>query len=102
MSIGVVAQLRDRARLDLANPLACEIQVLADLFERARLTVMETETQLDDVAFPLIEGAMSRSIAAGSRARAAPSNGDSTVWSSTSSPRSPSPASPSGFDNDTG
>src|SRR3954454_20049753 len=43
-----VAQLRERLGLDLADPLAGEAELLADLVERARLAVGETEAQRDD------------------------------------------------------
>src|SRR3954451_21525543 len=48
-----VAQLRQRLGLDLADPLAGETELLADLVERARLAVGETEAQSDDRGLPL-------------------------------------------------
>src|SRR4051795_2663226 len=43
-----VPELRQRLRLDLADPLAGEAELLADLVERARLAVCEAEAQCDD------------------------------------------------------
>src|SRR3954453_10919915 len=43
-----VAELGQRLRLDLADPLASETELLADLVERARLAVGEAEAQGDD------------------------------------------------------
>ena len=50
-----VPQLRHGTGFDLANALAGEVEVLADLFERARLATVETEAQLEDLAFALVE-----------------------------------------------
>src|SRR3954463_2592140 len=43
-----VAELGQRLRLDLADALASEPELLADLVERARLAVGEAEAQGDD------------------------------------------------------
>src|SRR3954469_20145647 len=43
-----VAELRQRLRLDLADPLAGETELLADLVEGARLSVGQAEPQRDD------------------------------------------------------
>src|SRR3954463_12560232 len=43
-----VAQLRQRLGLDLADPLAGETELLADLVERAWLTVSQAEAQCHD------------------------------------------------------
>src|SRR3954469_9377731 len=43
-----VAELRERLRLERADPLASETELLADLVERARLAVGEPEAQGDD------------------------------------------------------
>src|SRR5438067_1778520 len=43
-----VAELRERLRLDLPDPLAGETELLADLVERPRLTVGQPEPQRDD------------------------------------------------------
>src|SRR5581483_11520387 len=50
-----VPQLRHRACLDLADALAGEVEVLAHLFERARLAAVEAEAQLQDLALALVE-----------------------------------------------
>src|SRR5207245_439699 len=52
---GRVAQLRHRARLDLTDALTREVEVLADLLERARLAAVEPEAQREDLALPLVE-----------------------------------------------
>ena len=44
-----MAQLAHRPRLDLADALTREVEVLADLFERARLAAVETEAELQDL-----------------------------------------------------
>src|SRR2546423_11851401 len=41
-----MAQLRHRPRFDLADALPREVEVLADLFQRARLPPIEAEAQL--------------------------------------------------------
>src|SRR5688572_15494284 len=50
-----VAELAHRPGLDLADPLACEVEVLADLFECARLAAVESEAELEDLALALVE-----------------------------------------------
>lgn len=52
-----VTQLRHGAGLDLADALTGEVEVLADLFESARFTTVETEAKLQDLALTLIEWA---------------------------------------------
>src|SRR4051812_43706773 len=42
-----VAQLAQRLRLDLTDPLASDVELLADLFERARPTVLQAEPELE-------------------------------------------------------
>src|SRR5690606_21194420 len=48
-----VAQLGERAGLELADPLAGEPEVAADVVEGAGLTVEEAEPQLEDDPLPL-------------------------------------------------
>src|SRR5690606_12257815 len=50
-----VPQLRHRPRLDLADALAGEVEVLAHLLERPRLAPVEAEAQLEDLALALVE-----------------------------------------------
>ena len=50
-----VTQLAHRPGLDLADALPGEVEVLADLFERARLAAVETEAQREDLALTLVE-----------------------------------------------
>src|SRR5437588_6009932 len=50
-----VAQLRHGPGLDLADALAGQVEVLADLLERAGLAAVEAEAQLEDLALPLVE-----------------------------------------------
>ena len=50
-----MAKLGHGPRLDLADPLTGQVEVLAHLFERARLATVETETQAEDLALPLVE-----------------------------------------------
>src|SRR5207248_9722812 len=50
-----VAQLRHRTRLDLADALPRQVEVLADLFERPRLSAVETEAQGENLALALVE-----------------------------------------------
>src|SRR5438552_1819540 len=52
---GRMPQLRHGASLDLAYALAREVEVLAHLFEGARLTAVEAEAQPQDLALPFIE-----------------------------------------------
>ena len=47
LAAGRVPQLRERLRFDLPDALARHAELLADLFERARLTVDQTEAQPD-------------------------------------------------------
>ena len=50
-----VPQLGHRPRLDLADPLTGEVEVLADLFQGARLAAVEAEAELQDLALALVE-----------------------------------------------
>ena len=52
---GRVAELAHRTRLDLADALAGEVEVLADLFERAGLAPVESEPQSQDLTLALVE-----------------------------------------------
>src|SRR5205823_4802344 len=60
-SIQVRAQLRRapqlvlRARFDLPDAFAREVQTIADLLERARLVVLEPEAEADDLALLAVE-----------------------------------------------
>ena len=45
LGAGRVPQLRQRLRLDLANAFAGDAELFADFFERADLTVFETEAE---------------------------------------------------------
>src|SRR5437763_15450741 len=49
------AQLVFRARFDLAHALARQVQAIADLLQRARLVVLETEPEPDDLALLAVE-----------------------------------------------
>src|SRR4051794_36623751 len=49
-----VAQLAQRLRLDLADPLAGDVELLADLLEGARAPVFESEAKLEHA--PLAAG----------------------------------------------
>ena len=51
-----VAQLRHGAGLDLADALPGQVEVLADLFERAGLAAVEAEPELQDLALTVVEG----------------------------------------------
>src|SRR5579863_8075837 len=48
-----MTQLAQSLRLDLANALASDVELLADLFEGATATIVKAETQLQDFAFAL-------------------------------------------------
>ena len=48
-------QFPQRLGLDLADALAGEVEVLAHLFERPRLTTVQTEAEPQDLALALIE-----------------------------------------------
>src|SRR5215218_6488802 len=50
-----VAQLRHGPRLDLADPLAGEVEVLANLFESAGLAPVEPEAELQDLPLAIVE-----------------------------------------------
>src|SRR4051795_7749365 len=50
-----VAQLGHRLALDLADPLAGETELLADLLQRPRLVAVQAEAQDDHVALPVLE-----------------------------------------------
>src|SRR2546421_10956214 len=50
-----MAELRHGPRLDLADALTGEVEVLTDFFERARLAAVEAETQLQDLSLALVE-----------------------------------------------
>src|SRR5271155_4253492 len=52
---GGMAQFRHRPGLDLADPLAGQVEVFADLFERPGLTPVEAEAQPEDLSLPLVE-----------------------------------------------
>src|SRR5438552_681457 len=54
-AFGEHAQLRHRPGFDLADPLTGELEVLADLFERTGFTVVETESQSDNLPFSSVE-----------------------------------------------
>jgi RNA polymerase primary sigma factor len=45
-----VAQLAQRLRLDLADPLAGDVELLADFLERAGAAVLEAEPELKDAS----------------------------------------------------
>ena len=51
---GRVAQLAQRLRLDLADPFAGDVELLADLFEGPRPAVLQPETKLEHA--PLTPG----------------------------------------------
>src|SRR5690606_15611487 len=58
-----VTQLAHRPRLDLADALAGEVEVLADLLERARFAAIEAEAELEDLALAVVErGEQSRDL----------------------------------------
>src|SRR3954469_12348785 len=46
-------KLRQRLRLDLADSLPGDAELLADLFQRPWMTVDQSEPQLDDLLLPL-------------------------------------------------
>src|SRR5947208_12103198 len=48
-------QLRHGPRLDLADAFAGQVEMLAHLFQRARLAAVETETQPQDLALALVQ-----------------------------------------------
>ena len=50
-----MAQLAHRARFDLTNALAGEVESFADFFEGARLTAIETEAQSQDLSLTRVE-----------------------------------------------
>ena len=50
-----MTKLRHRPGLDLADALPGEVEVLADLFERARLSPIEPEAQGEDLALALVQ-----------------------------------------------
>ena len=50
-----MAQFRERLRLDLADAFASHAELLADLFERADLAVVETEAQPHNRAFTIVQ-----------------------------------------------
>ena len=51
-----MTQLAHRTSFNLTNTLTCEVEVFANFFERARLTLaVEAETQFQDFAFALVE-----------------------------------------------
>src|SRR6185295_19081382 len=50
-----MTQLAHRPCFDLADALAGEVEMLANLFERAWLATVETEAQLEDLALALVE-----------------------------------------------
>ena len=51
-----VTHFPQRFGLDLADAFAGDFELFADLFERARLAPVETETQLENFALALVEG----------------------------------------------
>ena len=51
-----MAKLRHRSGLDLTNALASEVEVLADLLQRAGFSAIESEAELEDLALALVEG----------------------------------------------
>src|SRR4029079_16646625 len=51
-----VTQLGHGTRLDLADALAGEIEVLADLFEGAGLAAVEAETEAENLPLTFVEG----------------------------------------------
>src|SRR4029079_9227836 len=50
-----MAQLAQRVRLDLADPLAGQAELLADLLERPRPAIVETEPQPENPLFAALE-----------------------------------------------
>src|SRR5205814_2704749 len=52
---GRVTKLRHRPGLDLADALPGEVEVLADLLERARLSPIEPEAQGEDLTLALVQ-----------------------------------------------
>ena len=52
---GRVAQLRHRPRLDLADALPGQVEVLAHLLERPGLAPVQPEAQAQDLTLPLVE-----------------------------------------------
>ncbi len=52
---GGVTQLGHRPRLNLADALTGQVEVLPDLLEGARLAAVEAEAQAQDLALTLVE-----------------------------------------------
>ena len=52
---GGVTQLGERLRLDLADALPGDAELLADLFERAHLPVVEPEAEPHDLPLAIVE-----------------------------------------------
>ena len=52
---GRVPQLRHGPCLDLADPLAGQVEVLPDLLEGPGFTAVQPEPELQDLALPLVE-----------------------------------------------
>src|SRR5687768_10790246 len=55
-----VAQLRERLALDLADPLAGDAELAADLLEGPGVAVGEAEPELDDLLLPLAQRVQDR------------------------------------------
>src|SRR5664280_752651 len=53
---GRMPELRHGPGLDLADPLAGQVEVLADLLERAGLAPIEAEAQTQDLPLAFVEG----------------------------------------------
>ena len=51
-----MAQLAHGPGFDLTDPLPGEVEVFAYFFERARFAPIQSETELEDLALPLVEG----------------------------------------------
>ena len=100
--VGGVTQLRHRLGFDLADALAGQVELLADLFERPRLAAVEAEAQRDDRAARARRARRATRRPRAAASRAPPRRtGDCTEWSSTRSPSSVV-SSPIGSDSDSG
>ena len=103
LRLAVALQLGHRLGLDLADALAGEAELLADLLQRARLPVLEAEAQLDDLALALASAGRATWLSSSlCMISLTASSGTMASSSSMKSPSCESPSSPTGLSRLTG
>ena len=87
---------------DLADALARDVELLADLFERVLALAADPEPQPDDLLFFRRQGFQDAAVSSRTLPSITASTGDPTQRSSIKSPCADSPSRPTGVSSETG